>query len=117
MAKESPLAAAKRLFGGKDGSEYREKLVSSVVSALKGLGEQGEDLKERLSKVSNKKLIRLSEAANVVKEKYGSRDKIAERLAVLAGQAKDNDYLEKLKSLSIPSLLDRVRSAEKNKAA
>ncbi len=107
-AKETPLQAVKRLYGSKD------KLVETVVKALSDLEEQADDVKERLRSASNKKLLRLAEVAKEVKS-YGSKDKFVERLAAALDRAKDSDYIERLKQMSITRLADMKAAAEKRR--
>jgi hypothetical protein len=107
MSKETPLQAMKRLYGNK------EKLVDAVVQAARDAGDDVSELKDRLATLSNRKLLRLAEVSKAVKEKYGSRDKLVEALGKAVGKVKDSDYLEKLRTLPMPRLLDMVRSAER----
>jgi hypothetical protein len=104
--KETPLAKVKRLHGGK------ETLVDSLVAALaKDSDESTEELKQRLMTVSNKKLLRLSQALQQVREKYGSKDKLVEAVSTAKGKSRDQDYIDKLHSLPITRLLDMAGSA------
>ena len=107
-AKETPLQAVKRLYGSKD------KLVETVVKALSDLEEQADDVKERLKSASNKKLLRLAEVAKEVKS-YGSKDKFIETLAVAVNRAKDNDYIERLKQMSLTRLADMKAAVDKRR--
>ena len=105
-----PLARQKEEHGSK------EKLVDKVMSLLGQLGKaegDKDDLKARLLAASNKKLLRLFDAAAEIREKFGSVDKLADATAGLLGKAKDSPYVSKLKSLTPARLLDLYRSAEK----
>ncbi len=108
MSKETPLQTVKRVYGSKD------KLVDSVTSALQKLGEDADDLKERLTIASNKKLLHLAAVTKDIQERYGSRDKLVDAILTALGKVKDSDYGTKLSSLPLPRLLDLVRSAEKH---
>jgi hypothetical protein len=101
----------KRLYGSKD------KLIEQVVEMAKGAGEDAASVKERLVSVSNQKLLRMAAVGKAVKEKYGSRDKLAESLSKAMGKAKDKDYLEKLKAYSPAKLLDLMKTAERRARA
>src|SRR5688572_18595031 len=105
MAKETPLQAMKRLYGSK------EKLIDAVKDAAAQAGEEAAEVKERLVSVSNKKLLRLAEVSKQIKADYGSKDKLADALAKAVGRAKDNDYVEKLRSLSAARLMDMMKAA------
>ncbi len=100
--KETPLQAVKRIYGNKD------KLVELVSKTLSDLGEQTEDLRT----ASNKKLLRLAEVGKEVKEKYGNKEKLVGALSTAANRAKDNDYVNRLSSMSVSRLLDLMRAAE-----
>ena len=107
MAKETPLQAVKRLYQSKD------KLIDQVVDVARGEDEDKDEVKERLATVSNKKLLRLAEMGKVVKERYGSRDKLIATLGQALGKAKDADYLAKLATYSTNRLLDMTNAAER----
>ena len=107
MPKESPLETVKRLYGDRD------KLIDDVVAAAKSAGEDASELKDRLVAVSNKKLIRLAAVSKEIKDRYGGREKLVGALGQALGKAKDNDYVEKLRTFSSARLLDMMRTAEK----
>jgi len=107
MAKETPVQAVKRLYGSK------EKLIEQVAEVARSAGEEAGEVKERLITVSNQKLLRLAEVGKVIKDRYGSRDKLVSSLSQALGKAKDKDYVEKLRSLSPGRLLDMMKSAER----
>lgn len=105
--KETPLQAVKRRFGSKD------QLVDSIVEAARGASEEIADAKERLKTQSNKKLLRIAEVTETVKQDYGSRDKLVEALSSALGRAKDSDYVNKLRTFSNARLLDMKRAADR----
>jgi hypothetical protein len=107
---KAPLARQKEEHGSK------EKLVDKLVTLLGQVAKSDEDkddLKARLLAASNKKLLRLFDAAAQVREKFGSLDKLADATAGLLGKAKDAPFVAKLKSLAPARLLDLHRTAEK----
>lgn len=105
--KETPLAKVKRLHSNK------EALLDSLVADLaKENGEDAGELKQRLAGAPNKKLLRLANAVREVKDKYGSKEKLVDALSKAQGKAKDGDYVAKLRTLSIPSLLDKMHAAK-----
>jgi hypothetical protein len=106
MSRKSPLAQVNETFGGKD------KLVEKLVSLLES-DESKEDLRKRLLSVANGKLLHLHEVASMVKEKYGSRDKLLGAAAQALGRTKDKDYLAKLEGYSTAKLLDVTLVAER----
>jgi hypothetical protein len=102
-----PLGRVKALHGSK------ADLLKKVAEPL-AVGDQDPDaLAEKLRGASNKQLLRLLQVAETVKAKYGSRDKLIESLSSALGKAKDNDYVAKLKTFSLPRLLDMARGAER----
>ena len=105
--RETPLSTVKRVYGSKD------KLVDAVIDTAKAVGDDTSDAKDRLLSISNKKLLRLAEVGKEVKEKYGNRDKMVSAIATALGRAKDNDYVEKLKTFSTARLADMARVAER----
>jgi hypothetical protein len=106
--KETPFASMKRLH------ETKEKLVASIVGPLTdGQGEDAEGLKARLLTASNQKLLRLAAVVGEVKKRYGSREKLIDKVGSLTGKAKDKDYLAKLSSYALPKLLDLAKAAER----
>jgi hypothetical protein len=107
---KTPLQVVNEVHGGK------EKLVEKL-SGLIEKGEDGaEDLKNRLKKVSNAKLVRLLAVAQQVKDKYGSKDKLVAAVADALGRAKDADYVKRLGQYSPAKLLDMVKSLGRAKA-
>ena len=106
MSRKSPLAQVNETFGGKD------KLVDKLVTLVES-DESKEDLRKRLLGVANGKLLHLHEVASMVKEKYGSRDKLLGAAAQALGRTKDKDYLAKLESYSTAKLLDVTLIAER----
>lgn len=97
----------KRLYQSKD------KLIDQVVDIARGEDEDRDEVKERLRTVSNKKLLRLAEVGKVVKERYGSRDKLVAQLGEALGKAKDKDYLARLARYSTARLVDMANAAER----
>lgn len=98
--KKTPLQIVKETFGGKD------ELAAKVAGLLEP--EEGEDEAEfvaRLGHVANAKLLHLHAMGERLKE-LGGREKLTAKVAELKGQAKDADYLEKLKSFTPGRLID-----------
>src|SRR3954462_10644710 len=110
MPTKSPLEEVNDKFGGKD------KLVEKLVGLLES-DEPKEELRKRLLAVANRKLLRLHGVASLVKEKYGSREKLLEQLATSTGRAKDKDYKTRLESFTTPRLVDAVKVAERRSKA
>ena len=111
---KSPLMEMKEKFGGK------ETLVDRLLGVLEVEGEK-DAFKTKLLAASNKKLLRLFEVTNEVKQKFGSPERLAEAAAKALNKAKDQAYVARLTHLAKTTpakVLDLLRAAEKrNKAA
>lgn len=100
---KTPMQKVNEDHGGK------EKLVDRILGLIERAEEGESDLKQRLLAVSNRKLLRLAETWQVVKDKYGSKDKLTEAVAQALGRAKDADYVRKLGEYTPGRLLDMAR--------
>jgi hypothetical protein len=95
-----PMARVKERFGSK------EDLVKTLVDPLAAGDEDTGALRERLLRASNQQLLRLARVVATVKERYGDRDKLIATIGKAQNKTKDQDYLAKLQTLSLPRLLD-----------
>lgn len=100
------MQAMKKIYDSKD------KLVKSVVGAVKNEGESNDEAIARLKGLSNKKLLRLGSVAKEIADR-GGKDKVVSAIGTAMGRAKDSDYLAKLGSFSGARLMDMLRVAEK----
>jgi hypothetical protein len=106
MAIETPMQAMKKIYDSKD------KLVSSIVGAVKHEGESNDEAIARLKGLSNKKLMRMGAVAKDIADR-GGKDKVVAAIGDAVGRAKDSDYLTKLGSFSNGKLMDMLRTSEK----
>jgi hypothetical protein len=111
MSAKGPLALVNESFGGKD--KLVEKLVGLIGSSAE---ESKDDLRKRLLGVANKKLLRLQKAAAIVKEKYGSRDKLVADTATAMGRPGDAKLTARLDGYSAPRLVAIAGAAAKRQA-
>ncbi|HEY6039813.1 MAG TPA: hypothetical protein VIV58_36280 [Kofleriaceae bacterium] len=95
--------------------ESKEKLAKALASSLAREDEDTGVIADRLKTASNQQLLRLHDAVETMKSKYGSRDKLV--AAVAGTQSKDKDYTAKLEKLSLPNLLELAKSAERRARA
>lgn len=112
MASKSPLQTVKEQYGSK------QALVDKVAGMVeREEGESEDEHKKRLKYVSNAKLLHLAALADRVAAK-GGRDGMVARVLELKNQAKDHEYADSLKKMSLGRLLDLVQSLERkaNKA-
>jgi hypothetical protein len=94
--------------------ETKEALAKSLAGSLAREDEDTGVIADRLKTASNQQLLRLHSAVELMKSKYGSRDKL---VATIAGsQSKDKDYTAKLDKLSLPNLLELAKTAAKRAA-
>ena len=100
--KMSPMQQVKDQFGG------RAALVDAIMPVLES---SDDDLRSRLMGTSNKKLLRIYETAGQVKERFGSRKNLAEKVIALRfpkGKA-DDGFLKRVNEASMKRLLDLYR--------
>jgi hypothetical protein len=100
------MQAMKKIYDSKD------KLVSSIVGAVKHEGESNDEAIARLKSLSNKKLMHMGAVAKEIADR-GGKDKVVAAIGAAVGRAKDSDYLTKLGSYSNARLMDMLRVAEK----
>ena len=102
--KKTPLQRVKDLYGSKD------ELVTKLSDLLEPAdGESKEDLAARLKHVANNKLLHLHDVAEKVKG-LGGKEALVAKVAELRKQAKDEDFVNKLKEWSTGKLLDSYES-------
>jgi len=100
MAQSTPLQIVKEKFGSKD------KLVETLIGLLETAeGESKEEFSERLKRVANAKLLHLHAVGEKVKG-LGGKEAVAKKVAEFMGHAKDQDFVTKLGTRSMSSLLD-----------
>jgi pyruvate/2-oxoglutarate dehydrogenase complex dihydrolipoamide acyltransferase (E2) component len=98
----------------KDKFGEKAKLVAAVKTLATDdlwLGRTNEE--KGLEHVSNAKLLRLHATFSLVKEKFGTRQKLIDAIADLEHHAKDDGYKARLSAFPVPRLYDQFRSAEK----
>lgn len=104
----TPLALVKERFGSK---EKLAKAVEGLASKDLWLDRVNED--KGLGRVSNAKLLRLHDALEDAKKRFGTRDKLIAALCELEKRAKDEGYKSRLSAYPLPRLLDLHAAAEK----
>jgi hypothetical protein len=97
--------------------ESKDKLAKSLADALARADEDTGVIADRLRTASNSQLLRLQHVVATVKEKYGDRAKLIEKIGTAEHKSKDKDYLAKLESLSLPNLLDLAQAHDKRARA
>jgi hypothetical protein len=111
MAKLTPLQEIKERFGSKD----------KLVKELKALFDKGELFAERLNPekgiahVANRKLLRLYDVANEIKERFSTRAKLTDDLLKMLKREKDTGLKERFDKWGLPRLWDHYKSVAKKK--
>ncbi|MFZ4738060.1 MAG: hypothetical protein ACOYM9_19045 [Bradymonadia bacterium] len=98
----TPLQTVKARFGSK------EELVQKLSSILERQGDESDKaFAERLLRVPNSKLLTLHDRAVTVKEKFGTREALADAVIRLrAGDSKDATAFASVRGHSPGRLLD-----------
>lgn len=81
----TPLHTVKDKFGSK------EALVDALMPLLERNDDESDtEFKDRLMRVSNRKLLRLHERADTLRDGFGSRDKLVDAILDLRGSKGQN---------------------------
>jgi hypothetical protein len=88
-------------------------LAKALAPALARADEDTDQLEARLKTASNSQLLRLQRVADAVRAKYGNREGLIEAIGKSENKTKDQDFLTKLASLSLPNLLDLATIADR----
>jgi hypothetical protein len=98
----APLHTVKTQFGSK------EALVDKLVPLLDKQAEETEaDFKDRLMRVSNRKLLRLLARETDLRERFGSRETLVDKIVEI--KKGDAEYRRKLLGLSTGRLISLHR--------
>ena len=84
----------------------KKELAKSLAELIARADEDTDQIAERLRTASNRQLLRLQSAAERMKSKYGDRTKLIAAITSSQNKAKDQDYVAKLDTYSLPQLLD-----------
>jgi hypothetical protein len=116
VAKEKSAAAqAPRHPKGRVAAGHGDKaaLAKALASSVARSSQDAGEVEAQLKTASNQQLLRLQRVVETVKKKWGDRSKLIAAIGTAANKAKDNDYLAKLDSFSLPQLLDLAMSSER----
>jgi hypothetical protein len=106
-----PKARVLEAHGGK------EALAKSVAPLLARGDEDTDAVASALKTASNSQLLRLHAVTETVKKKWGNRDKLIAAIGEAEKKSKDQDYLTKLGTYSLPQLVDIANAAERRARA
>lgn len=112
MATKTPLATVKEQFGEKTKLvDALEKLTGESLWVSRTNKDKG------LAHVSNAKLLRLHATFTVVKEKFGTREKLIDAILDLEKRSKDAGLRQRLSAWPVPRLFDTYKAAAKRHAS
>lgn len=107
IAPRHPMARVVAAHGSK------AALASALAKVLARADQDTSALESQLQKASNAQLLRLERATQTLKEKFGDRGKLIAAIGAAANKSKDNDYLAKLDSYSLPQLLNLAAASQR----
>lgn len=92
----------------------KEALAKALAPALATDSENSDSIADRLKTASNMQLLRLQKVVALVKDKWGSREKLIQAILDAGKQQKDKDFVTKLSSFSLPQLVDIATSSARS---
>ena len=106
MPTQSPLQIVKAKHGSK------ADLIAKVVGLVEALpDESADEQKRRLRNASNAKLLHILDVGERAKA-AGGREGLTKKLLELKAKAKDHEFADSLKQVSLGQLLDTVASLQ-----
>ena len=105
MTKRSPLQIVQDEHGSKP------QLAKKVFELLDHPEDEDEryELEYRVQTMSNRKLLRLWNAHQVMEEQFGSKDELVDAIVDEKFSGGNDDYADKISSFTVPRLLDLAR--------
>jgi hypothetical protein len=95
----------------------KEALAKQIAANIVRADEDADAIAARLRTASNRQLLRLAAASETVKKKWGSREKLIAAIGAAQKKGKDQEFLTKLDTYSLPRLIDLARSVERRARA
>lgn len=96
-----------------DAAGGKASLAKSLAASLAIGDESADTVEERLKTASNSQLLRLQKVVSAVKSKWGDRQGLITAIGTALKKSKDQDYLNKLGTYSLPHLFDLATSQER----
>lgn len=96
-----------------DAAGGKAELAKSLASLLVIGDESADSVAERLKTASNSQLLRLQKVTSAVKSKWGDRATLIAAIGTAQKKSKDQDYLNKLGTYSLPHLFDLAQAHER----
>jgi hypothetical protein len=97
-----------------DAAGGKAELAKSLASALVTSTDNADAVEARLKTASNSQLLRLQKVVSTVKAKWGDRDKLIAAIGTAEKKSKDQDYLNKLGTYSLPQLVHIAKGHERS---
>ena len=118
-AKAAPVAAGPRHPRARllAAHSSKEALAKSLAPALARADEDTDAIAARLKTASNRQLLRLASLTETVKKKWGTREKLIAAIGAANKKSKDQDYLARLDTYSLPRLVELVTTAQRQSRA
>jgi len=88
-------------------------LAGAIAKAIARADQDTGALESQLKKASNAQLLRLQRATQTLKEKFGDRTKLIAAIGAATNKSKDQDYLAKLETYSLPQLLGIAAASQR----
>jgi hypothetical protein len=117
--KAPPVAAGPRHPRGKlqAAHESKEALAKKLAATLARADEDADVIAARLRTASNRQLLRLASVTETVKKKWGSREKLIAAIGAAKKKSKDQDFLTRLDTYSLPYLVELATTAARHSRA
>lgn len=105
MTDQSPYQIVQDEHGSK------AQLAKKVFELLDHPNDEDEayDLEYRIQTLSNRKLLRLWHAYQVLEDKFGSKDELIDAIMGAKFPEGNDDYRQKIETFTVPRLLDVAR--------
>ena len=105
MSKQSPLEIVRDKHGSK------EELAKKVFDLLDKPEDEDDaiDLEYRIQTMSNRKLLRLWDAHQLMDDKFGSKAELVDAVVSAKFPNGNEDYQAKVSTFTVPKLLDVAR--------
>lgn len=97
-----------------DAAGGKASLAKSLAPSLVTSKDSADTIEERLKTASNSQLLRLQKVVTAVKSKWGDREKLIAAIGTAEKKSKDQDYLNKLGTFSLPHLFDMAIAHERS---
>lgn len=95
----------------------KEAFAKTVAAAIARPDEDADVIAARLRTASNRQLLRLAAANETVKKRWGSREKLIAAIGAAQKKGKDQEFLTKLDTYSLPRLVDLASAATRRARA